>query len=125
VVRRYAAEGLGGLADHSSRPLSCPHQMCSELETRIVEMRRAHAGWGPRTIFVLVGSGGGVAVAGADSVERCLIRHGLVTPQARRRKRSDYKRWERSRAMEFWQMDIVGGVPSRRWLRGEDRVGGG
>jgi hypothetical protein len=34
----------------------------------------------------------------------------LVTPQARKRKRSDYKRWERSRAMELWQMDIVGGV---------------
>ena len=33
---------------------------------------------------------------GRTSVERCLIRHGLVTPQARKRKRSDYKRWERS-----------------------------
>jgi len=31
-------------------------------------------------------------------------------PQARKRKRADYKRWERSRAMELWQMDIVGGV---------------
>jgi hypothetical protein len=39
-----------------------------------------------------------------------LIRHRLVTPQARKRTRSDYKRWERSRAMELWQMDIVGGV---------------
>ena len=39
-----------------------------------------------------------------------LIRHGLITPQARKRKRADYKRWERSRAMELWQMDIVGGV---------------
>lgn len=47
---------------------------------------------------------------GRTSVERCLVRHGLVTPQARKRKRSDYKRWERSRAMELWQMDIVGGV---------------
>ena len=26
-LRRYAADGLGGLADHSSKPLSCPHQM--------------------------------------------------------------------------------------------------
>jgi transposase-like protein len=26
-LRRYAAGGLGGLADHSSKPLSCPHQM--------------------------------------------------------------------------------------------------
>jgi transposase len=45
-LRRYAAQGLGGLADHSSRPLSCPHQMAPELEVRIVEMRRAHPGWG-------------------------------------------------------------------------------
>ena len=47
---------------------------------------------------------------GRTSVERCLIRHGLVTPEARKRKRSDYRRWERSRAMELWQMDVVGGV---------------
>ena len=56
-------------------------------------------------------------------MERCLIRHGLVTPQARQRKRSDYKRWERSRAMELWQMDIVGGVRIVDGSRGEDRVG--
>ena len=51
-LRRYAAEGLAGLVDHSSKPLSCPHQMVPELEARIVEMRRAHPGWGPRTILV-------------------------------------------------------------------------
>jgi hypothetical protein len=27
-----------------------------------------------------------------------------------KRKRADYTRWERSRSMELWQMDIVGGV---------------
>jgi transposase len=109
-LRRYAAEGLGGLADHSSKPLSCPHQMAPELEARIVEMRRAHPGWGPRTILVWLGRDGVSPLPGRSSVERCLIRHGLVTPEARKRKRSDYKRWERSRAMELWQMDIVGGV---------------
>jgi transposase InsO family protein len=109
-LRRYAADGLGGLADHSSKPLSCPHQMAPELEARIVEMRRAHPGWGPRTILVWLDRAGVSPLPGRSSVERCLIRHGLVTPQARKRKRSDYKRWERSRAMELWQMDIVGGV---------------
>lgn len=109
-LRRYAAEGLAGLVDHSSKPLSCPHQMVPELEARIVEMRRAHPGWGPRTILVWLAREGVDPLPGRTSVERCLIRHGLVTPQARRRKRSDYKRWERSRAMELWQMDIVGGV---------------
>jgi transposase InsO family protein len=109
-LRRYAGDGLGGLADHSSRPLSCPHQMAAELEARIVEMRRAHPGWGPRTILFWLDRAGVSPLPGRSSVERCLIRHGLVTPQARKRKRSDYKRWERSRAMELWQMDIVGGV---------------
>ncbi len=109
-LRRYAADGLGGLADHSSKPLSCPHQMAPELEARIVEMRRAHPGWGPRTILFWLDRAGVAPLPGRTSVERCLIRHGLVTVQARKRKRSDYKRWERSRAMELWQMDIVGGV---------------
>jgi transposase-like protein len=50
-LRKYAAEGLRGLADRSSRPQSCPHQMPAVVEARIVEMRRAHPGWGPRTIL--------------------------------------------------------------------------
>jgi transposase InsO family protein len=107
---RYAVEGLGGLADHSSKPLSCPHQMSPGLEALVVEMRRAHPGWGPPTILFWLDRAGVSPLPGRTSVERCLVRHGLVTPQARKRKRSDYKRWECSRAMELWQMDIVGGV---------------
>jgi transposase InsO family protein len=109
-LRRYAAGGLRGLADRSSKPLSCPHQMDPTIEARVVEMRRAHPGWGPRTILFWLERDGLVALPGRTSIERCLVRHGLVTPRARKRKRSDYKRWERSRAMELWQMDIVGGV---------------
>jgi transposase InsO family protein len=109
-LTRYATAGLGGLADRTSRPLSCPHQMDAVVEARIVELRRAHPGWGPRTILYWLERDGVVPLPGRTSVERCLIRHGLVTPEARKRKRSDYKRWERSRAMELWQMDIVGGV---------------
>jgi len=45
-LRRYAAQGLQGLVDRSSRPLSCPHQMPAVVEARIVEMRRGHPGWG-------------------------------------------------------------------------------
>jgi transposase InsO family protein len=51
-----------------------------------------------------------VPLPGRSSIYRCLVRHRLIEPQPRRRKRSDYIRWERSRAMELWQMDIVGGV---------------
>ncbi len=46
-LRRYEASGLAGLADASSRPAKCPHQLPPHLEERIVELRREHPGWGP------------------------------------------------------------------------------
>jgi transposase InsO family protein len=109
-LRKYAAKGLAGLADRSAKPLSCPHQMSAEVEAAIVALRRANEGWGPKTLRHELGLIEVVPLPGESSIYRCLIRHGLVTPEARKRKRSDYKRWERSRAMELWQMDIVGGV---------------
>ena len=106
-LRRYASRGLSGLADQSG---SCPHQMPVEVEALVVGLRRENPGWGPRTLLFGLEARGVVPLPGRSSVYRCLVRHGLIVPQARRRKRSDYRRWERSRAMELWQMDVVGGV---------------
>ena len=39
-----------------------------------------------------------------------MLRHDLVAGVKRRRRRSEYRRWERGRAMELWQMDIVGRI---------------
>jgi transposase len=109
-LRRYAAHGRAGLVDVASKPRSCPHQMSPVVEARVVEVRREHPGWGSRPIGHRLGQEKVDPVPGRSSIYRCLVRHGLITPQARRRTRSDYQRWERSRAMELWQMDIVGGV---------------
>ena len=109
-LRRYADQGLAGLVDRSSKPVSCPHQTPAVVEARIVEMRRAHPGWGPRTIVYHLEREGVVPLPSRSAVYRALVRHRLVDPQQRKRRRSDYKRWERSRAMELWQMDITGGV---------------
>ena len=109
-LRKYATGGLAALADHSSRPATCPHQMDPVVEARIVELRRAHPGWGPRTIRNQLVRAGVEPLPGRSSIYRALVRHRLIDPQRRRRKRDDYKRWERARAMELWQMDITGGV---------------
>ena len=68
-LRRYANEGgLGGLADRSPRPRSCPHQMPVVVEARIVSMRREHPGWGPsRIVWELRARGCGAA---AGTLER-------------------------------------------------------
>jgi transposase InsO family protein len=109
-LHKYASHGLAGLADGSAKPLSCPHQMTPEVEARVVTIRREHSGWGQRTILHQLDQEGVVPLPTLSSIYRCLVRQRLITPQARRRKRDDYRRWERSRAMELWQMDIVAGV---------------
>jgi transposase len=109
-LREYAARGLAGLVDQSPRPVSCPHQMPPEVEALIVELRRGHPGWGPRSLLFQLEARGVEPLPGWSSVYRCLVRHGLIEPKTRRRKKADYKRWERSRAMELWQMDVVVGV---------------
>ena len=112
-LRRYAAEGMAGLADRSSRPGSCPHQMPATLEARVVEMRRQHPSWGPRTILNRLNRADATPLPSRSAIYRALVRHQLIVPKRRRRRPSDYKRWERSRPMELWQMDITFGVQMR------------
>jgi transposase InsO family protein len=109
-LRHYASHGMAGLADKSSRPMSCPHQMPAVVEARVVELRRAHPRWGPRSLVNQLRRDGLDPLPGRTSIYRALVRHGLIDPTPRRRPRSDYKRWERARAMELWQMDVVGRI---------------
>lgn len=104
-VRRYRADGMAGLVDRSHRPKRHPSQMPAEMEAAICEMRRSHRKWGPRRIVHELGLKG--IVVSRSSVYRALVRHGLVTPKAKKRHRSDYVRWEREAPMELWQMDVT------------------
>ena len=107
----YRGEGLAGLADSSSRPHASPRQTPSEVEAAICELRRNHPRWGARRIeFELGRNGCPGPVPSRITVHRVLIRHGLVVPTTRRRRREDYVRWQREVPMELWQLDIVDGV---------------
>ena len=109
-LARYARGGLPALADHSHRPAACPHQMGTDVEVAICEMRRAHPGWGPISITHELRKSGLELLPSRSAVYRALVRNHLIEPRARRRKRSDYVRFERERPMELWQMDVVGGI---------------
>jgi transposase InsO family protein len=109
-LARYARGGLAGLADRPSRPASCPHQMPPQVEARIVSLRRDHPAWGPSRIRWELERAGVTPLPGRSAVYRALVRHGLVDPKKRKRRREDYRRWERGRAMQLWQMDVMGRV---------------
>jgi len=109
-IARYEQGGLASLADRSHRPSSCPHQISGELEAFICELRRQHPGWGPRRIAHQLATAGVEPPPGRSSIYRCLTRHGLIELRRRRKRREEFRRWERDRPMQLWQMDVMGGV---------------
>jgi transposase InsO family protein len=109
-VKRYREGGLAGLADRSHKPTSCPHQVDGPVEALICELRRTHPRWGPRRLVHELGRRDVTPVPSRSTVYRVLLRAGLLEPVSRKRKRSDYTRWERPTPMQLWQLDFIGGV---------------
>jgi transposase InsO family protein len=107
---RYERDGLRGLEDGSHRPLSCPHRADAGVEALVCTLRRDHPRWGPRRLRHELGKRGVNPVPGRATIYRMLVRNNLIDPQRRRRRREDYRSWERPEPMELWQMDIVGSV---------------
>jgi transposase InsO family protein len=106
-LAKYEAGGLENLRDGSHRPRSCPHQMQGAVEVELAVLRRRHPSWGPRRlVFELAKQDITVSESG---VYRALVRGNLIDPAARRPRDRKWKRWERGRPMELWQMDVVGG----------------
>ena len=83
-LRWYSSGGIGALADSSSRPATCPHQMAPEVEARIVELRSEHAAWGPRALRHYLAREATQPVPSRSGVYCCLVRHHLIEPQRRR-----------------------------------------
>lgn len=100
--RRYEREGLGGLEDRSSRPARSPGRMAPDLENRIVDMRRAHPRWGARRIGAELRRQGRQSPA-RSSIERVLVRNGLLNPPAPAA--SPLQRFVREHPNELWQID--------------------
>jgi transposase InsO family protein len=109
-IARYREGGLGALADRPRRPDTCPHQVSAEIEAVVCEMRREHPRWGPLRLVHELAKAGVSPVPSRMSAYRALVRHGLVEPGARRRRKDIYRRWERETPMALWQLDIVGGA---------------
>jgi transposase len=107
-LARYEAGGLEQLADRSHRPAACPHQIAGEVEARILELRRWKPYWGARKILVELRRQGVRPAPSESAVYRCLVRASVIDPPRSKRKLEHWKRWERSAAMELWQMDVVG-----------------
>lgn len=130
-VGRYLAGGLAGLADRPSRPKVSPGRSAREVEAVVVELGREHPRWGARRIRLELlrgddppwrpGEGLVVAVPAVATINRILLRHGLVKPRPRKRPRASFRRFERPGPMQLWGIDIVGGIELVNTVTGELR----
>ena len=105
-MARYRAGGIEALADRSHAPKAHPWQISAEVEAVICDLRAAHRGWGPRRLVFELERRGHPGVS-RSTVYRVMVRRHLIEPVSRRRRRDQYRRWERSAAMELWQMDVT------------------
>ena len=111
-VGRYLTGQLAGLVDRSHKPVSCPHQSPVAVEVAVAEMRRAHPRWGSRRIRLelLRRPVPEVVVPAERTIDRILIRQGLLRTRPRKKPKSAYQRFERPGPMQLWGIDIVGGI---------------
>lgn len=109
---RYLTDQLAGLADRSHRPASCPHQSPTDVEVAVAEMRRKHPRWGSRRIRLemLRKPVPDLVVPAERTIDRILIRQGLLRARPRKRPRDSFTRFERPGPMQLWGIDIVGGI---------------
>jgi transposase InsO family protein len=110
LVARYRAEGEAAFEPRSRRPGTSPNAIADATVDLIIELRKDLAGQGldagPDTICWHMEHHHQVRVSAA-TVSRYLVRHGLVTPEPRKRPKSSYIRFQADQPNECWQSDFT------------------
>ena len=65
-------------------------------------------GGGPRRLGFELGRAKVSPLPSRSTIYRVLVRHQLVPARTRKRRRQDYKRWQREEPMQLWQLDVTG-----------------
>ena len=80
------------------------------MEALICQLRGVASAVGPRRLLFELGRAKVSPLPSRSTIYRVLVRHGLVPARKRKRRRQDYKRWQRDEPMELWQLDVTGSV---------------
>lgn len=106
--KRFEAGGLEALVPRSRRPHTSPSATSPEVMAQVIQKRAQLLGEGWDAGAVSIRSWllrDGLQPPSARTIHRILVNHGLVEPQPRKRPRNSFRRFEKSRANECWQMD--------------------
>lgn len=116
---RFLERGLEGLVDRSRRPRASPLSVSEETACRIVALKLAHRGWGPRKIRTVFGrTYANVELPSESSFKRILDKAGLVE---RRRRRSQDESGRLSQLVQAERPNQIWTVDFKGWWRTADR----
>lgn len=107
-IRRFE-QGDTALANRCRRPVRSPSRTASEVETRVIELRRAHPAWGAPKIARRLSDQGVARTPSPSTVTRILHRHGLITAESSTAALR-WQRFEHEHPNDLWQMDFKGGI---------------
>jgi transposase InsO family protein len=106
---RSDEQGIDGLKDRSRRPVSSPGQTSAEVEELVLRRRKQlleqGLDHGPQSIRWSLQRDGNTGLPSRSTIWRILTRHGVITPQPRKRPKSATKRFTFDRPSECWQSD--------------------
>lgn len=110
LLKRFHEGGLPALEPRSRRPKGCAHETGATVQAEILQLRQelSQAGHdaGPQTIaHHLIGRAD--PVPSVATIWRILKRHGVITPQPRKRPRCSFIRFEAKLPNETWQCDAT------------------
>jgi transposase InsO family protein len=110
LVARYRSEGEAAFEPLSRRPKTSPAAISDDTVELIIKLRKDLSGQGldagPQTIVWHLQHHHQIRVSTA-TVSRYLTRHGLVTPEPRKRPKSSYIRFAAEQPNECWQSDFT------------------
>jgi len=118
-LKRYSESGEEGLKDRSRRPQGSPVRTPAEMEKRVEELRNSHPAWGGRKVrrrLQDIDKEKGVSQEAEGSK---IPSASTITSIFRRKKllegdgsggvqKGNWKRFEKERPNEMWQMDFKG-----------------
>ena len=110
LVQRFREGGYDALDPKSKRPNSCSHAAKPDIQAAIVHLRTELGNQGldngPHTIHYHLCLTH-VDVPSVATIWRILKRHGLITPQAQKRPKSSFIRFQADLPNEMWQSDFT------------------
>lgn len=107
-LKRFECLGEEGLKERSRRPKRrAMNQTAQQIEERIIELKREYPYWGARKLRTLLSRLEGIEVPAISTVHNILKRNHLVGLD-KGSPTGPYKRFNRSRPNELWQMDYKG-----------------